>query len=284
MFENFSRADRECNGVNIHYVTGGNGPPLLLLHGYPQTHAMWHQTAPSLAEKYTVIAADLRGYGASGKPVSSADHATYSKREMAKDMVDLMSQLGHDQFYVLAHDRGGRVAHRMAMDHADRVRSMMILDIAPTREMYANTDAGFAHDYWHWFFLIQAAPMPEAMIGADPDAFWLAKCPDKVFSDDALTAYLEAFRDPACIAASCEDYRAAATIDIVHDDKDGDAKVQCPIRVLWGGKGVIEARFDCLKLWRLRAEEVSGRSLDCGHYMAEELPEEIVAEALRFFV
>jgi haloacetate dehalogenase len=283
MFETFSTFDHRCNGVNIHGVTSGKGPPLLLLHGYPQTHAMWHLTAPVLSETFTVVAADLRGYGASEKPVSSPDHATYSKREMAKDMVDLMAQFGHDEFHVLAHDRGGRVAHRMAMDHPDRVKSMMILDIAPTREMYANTTDGFARDYWHWFYLIQDAPMPEAMIGADPDAYWLAKCPDNVFAEDALSAYLAAFRDPACISASCEDYRAAATIDIQHDNDDGEAKVRCPMHVLWGAKGVIEARFDCLNLWWSRAERVTGHALECGHYMAEELPDQIIAEALKFF-
>lgn len=283
MFDEFESFDLTCNGVNIHGVKGGNGPPLLLLHGYPQTHAMWHATAPELAQHYTVIAADLRGYGASGKPVSRPDHATYSKREMAQDMVELMGNLGYQTFDVLAHDRGARVAHRMAMDHADNVNSLMILDIAPTREMYANTTDGFARDYWHWFFLIQDAPMPEVMIGADPDAFWLAKCPDKVFADAALAAYLQAFRDPACIAASCEDYRAAATIDIRHDDDDGDAVIECPLHVLWGAKGVIEARFECLALWQTRARNVSGNSLDCGHYMAEELPDEVVNEALKFF-
>lgn len=283
MFDGFSTFDHLCNGVNIHGVVGGGGPPLLLLHGYPQTHAMWHKTAPDLAQHFTVIAADLRGYGASDKPVSAPDHATYSKREMARDMVELMEHLGHTQFRILAHDRGGRVAHRMAMDHAARVQEMMILDIAPTREMYANTTDGFARDYWHWFYLIQDAPLPERMIGADSDAYWLAKCSDDVFADEALAAYLAAFRDPACIAASCEDYRAAATIDIRHDDEDGDAKVECPMHVLWGEKGVIEARFDCLALWRQRAKIVSGRSLECGHYMAEELPDEIVAEALDFF-
>lgn len=284
MFSGFSSFDIVCNGVTIHGVAGGNGPPLLLLHGYPQTHVMWHKTAPELAKYFTVIAADLRGYGASGKPVSSSDHATYSKREMAKDMVALMAALGHDKFQVLAHDRGARVAHRMAMDHADCVTALMVLDIAPTREMYANTSDGFARDYWHWFFLIQDAPMPESMIGADPDAYWMAKCPDQVFDPDALEAYLSAFRDPACIAASCEDYRAAATIDIRHDDADGQAKIGCPLHVLWGAKGVIEARFDCLALWKLRAKEVTGQTLDCGHYMAEELPDEIIAEALAFFM
>ena len=283
MFEGFSTFDRQCNGVNIHGVIGGEGPPLLLLHGYPQTHAMWHLTAPELARHFTVIAADLRGYGASGKPASTPDHSTYSKREMAKDMVVLMDQLGHNRFKVLSHDRGARVAHRMAMDHGDRVERVMILDIAPTREMYANTSFGFACDYWHWFYLIQPAPMPENMIGADPDAYWFAKCPEGVFADEALAAYLKAFRDPACIAASCEDYRAAATIDIAHDDADNGSKVTCPMHVLWGAKGVIESRFDCLALWRQRAEQVTGHTLDCGHYMAEELPEQIIAEAIEFF-
>ena len=263
-------------------------PPLLLLHGYPQTSAMWHLTAPDLAQTFDVICPDLRGYGRSDKPTSDPHHATYSKRQMAADMVQLMRQLGHDRFYVGAHDRGGRVAHRMGMDHPNAVIAMTILDIAPTREMYANTDADFARAYWHWFFLIQPAPLPENMIGHHPDDYWRLKCcdvpgSDAPFAADALAEYLAAFRDPQAIHASCEDYRAAYSIDIAHDDADDAAKLSMPIQVLWGQKGVIERCFDCLALWQQRAANVTGHHLPSGHYMAEEIPEQITTAMRDFF-
>ena len=287
MFENFQAFTSSVNGVDIRGVTGGHGPPLLLLHGYPQTHVMWHKVAPALAEHFTVVAADLCGYGGSSKPESAPDHSTYSKRAMASDMVALMAAMGFPEFAILAHDRGARVAHRLALDSPDAVGRMVLLDIAPTREMYANADQAFARAYWHWFFLIQRAPMPERMIGADPRAYWLQKCGGGSaglgpFTPDALAAYLEAFDDPKAIAASCEDYRAAATIDLRHDDEDEGRKVMCPIRVLWGGKGVIEAHFDCLGLWRERAETVDGEALMGGHYLAEELPDEVLSHTLEF--
>lgn len=288
MFEGFSQQLVRTNGVDINCVHGGDGPPLLLLHGYPQTHAMWHAVAPQLARHFTVVAADLRGYGASDKPPTSDDHFPYSKRAMAADMAGLMQQLGHTRYGVLAHDRGARVAHRLALDHADQVASMLLLDIAPTKEMYANTTDGFARAYWHWFFLIQPAPMPERMIGADPRAFWLEKCGSgsaglSVFTDAARDAYLDAFCTPEAIAASCEDYRAGATIDIAHDDEDQGRLIDCPLRVLWGAQGAIEAHFDCLDLWRQRARQVEGESLPGGHYLAEELPEHIITQSLDFF-
>lgn len=263
-------------------------PPLLLLHGYPQTSAMWHATAPDLSHDYDVICPDLRGYGRSDKPASDPMHATYSKRTMARDMVNLMQGLGYDRFYVGAHDRGGRVAHRMGMDHADAVIAMMILDIAPTREMYANTDADFARAYWHWFFLIQPAPLPENMIGRDPDEYWRLKCCDVPGSDAPFAAaplaeYLAAFRDVDAIHASCEDYRAAYSIDIAHDDADAGAKLAMPIHVLWGANGVIERCFDALDLWRKRADVVTGQALPSGHYMAEEIPDQITTQMRAFF-
>lgn len=288
MFEQYRTFTVSVDDVDIFGVRGGNGPPLLLLHGYPQTHVMWHKIAPDLAEHFTVVATDLRGYGQSSKPAPRPDHSNYSKRTMAADMVGVMNHLGFDRFAVLAHDRGARVAHRMAMDVPDAVTRMMLLDIAPTREMYANADQSFARAYWHWFFLIQPAPLPERMIGADPRAYWLDKCRAgsaglTPFVPAALEAYLAAFDDPQAIAASCEDYRAAATIDLKHDDEDAGRKVSCPVRVLWGDRGVIEAHFDCLALWRERADHVDGHALPGGHYLAEELPDEVLLHALEFF-
>ncbi|MBT3497778.1 MAG: alpha/beta hydrolase [Gemmatimonadales bacterium] len=287
MFEHYRPFALMANGVEIQGVIGGEGPPLLLLHGYPQTHVMWHKVAGDLAEHFTVVAADLRGYGRSSKPDPAPDHSTYSKRAMARDMVDLMHGLGFDRFAILAHDRGARVAHRLALDSPESVVRMVLLDIAPTREMYAHADASFARAYWHWFFLIRPSPLPERMIGADPRAYWVEKCGAgsaglNPFTPDALAAYLDAFDDPRAIAASCEDYRAAVTIDILHDDQDGGKKVACPIRVLWGEKGVIEAHFDCLALWRERAEQVDGEALPGGHYLAEELPDQVVGHTLEF--
>lgn len=286
MFPDFQTFDIATNETTIHGVTGGNGPPLLLLHGYPQTHVMWHKVAPELAAHYTLVIPDLRGYGASGKPPTDADHTPYSKREMARDMAGVMLHLGHSRFGVLAHDRGARVAHRLAVDHAERVTAMILLDIAPTREMYANTTAAFATVYWHWFWLIQDAPFPETQIAADP-LFYLNKKlrswgnKPKPFSDDAFAAYAQAIQDPETIHAMCEDYRAAATIDIKHDDEGG--MITCPLHVLWGADGAIEAHFDCLALWKQRATDVTGHNLPGGHYLAEELPEMVAQEALQFF-
>ena len=288
MFNEFRRFDHDAGDAVIHGVAGGSGPPLLLLHGYPQTHAIWHTVAPRLAERFTVVAADLRGYGRSSKPASAPDHAPYSKRAMARDMVTVMAGLGHRRFLVAGHDRGGRVAHRMALDWPDRVLRLAVLDIAPTREMYAGTTDGFARAYWHWFFLIQPAPFPETLIAADPDAYWRKKCGSGSaglgpFTAPALDAYLSAFRDPAMIHATCEDYRAAATIDLAHDDADGSRTVACPLLALWGKHGAIDTHFDCLALWRLRADDVQGEALPGGHYLAEELPDLIVDRLTRFF-
>ena len=287
MFEGFETFNIDCDGVTIHGVVGGEGPPLLLLHGYPQTHVMWHKLAPRLSQSNTVVAADLRGYGQSGKPASTPDHSSYSKRAMATDMVALMSQMGHQRFAICGHDRGGRVAHRLAMDWPDRVEKMILLDIAPTREMYKNTDQEFARSYWWWFYLIQDAPLPENMIGADPRGYWLASCGNnsaglEPFSDEAMAHYLKYFDDPSAIRASCEDYRAAASIDIAHDNEDGGRKVDCPILVIWGEDGVIERCFDALSLWRQRASEVTGFAMPGGHYLAEENPEALYAHIQSF--
>lgn len=287
MFANFKCFALPGEGATIRGVVGGSGPPLLLLHGYPQTHVMWHKVAPLFAQHYTVVAADLRGYGASDKPASDDLHTPYSKRAVAADMVRVMERLGHKRFFVGAHDRGARVAHRLAIDWPECVVKQAFLDIAPTREMYRDTDAKFAQAYWHWFFLIQASPFPENLINADSDAYLTKKCGSgsaglSPFTKEALAHYLNAFRDPATVHASCEDYRAAASIDIEHDDADGDYKIQQPLLCLWGKSGVIEACFDPLALWRERAEDVRGYPLPGGHYLAEELPQQVY-EALHTF-
>lgn len=295
MFEGFREDYIDGDGARIFIRRAGSkaAPPLLLLHGYPQTSAMWEKVAPALANKFQVICADLRGYGRSDKPPSDADHYAYSKRAMANDLVTVMTALGHQRFMVGAHDRGARVAHRMGLDHAHRISAMALLDIAPTREMYALASDAFAAAYWHWFFLIQPAPLPETLIGADPEAFWRLKCfaqagleddeANRIFSKAALAEYLAAFNDPVAIHASCEDYRAAHTIDLVHDDEDGGKKLELPLLVLWGRHGVIEKCFDALSLWRARAVQVEGSALEAGHYLAEEIPDEIIERFEQFF-
>ena len=275
-------------GTSIRVRTGGSGPPLLLLHGYPQTHAMWHRVAALLRDRFTLVCPDLRGYGDSGKPPTDASHGPYSKRAMAADMAAVMTALGHERFRVAGHDRGGRVAHRLALDHEGRVEAVAVLDIAPTREMYRGTREAFARAYWHWFFLIQPAPLPERMIGADPRAYWLTKCGSgraglSPFSEAALAEYLRCFDDPATSHATCEDYRAAASIDLVHDDEDGARRLAQPLLALWGEHGVVHRCFDPLALWRQRAADVSGRPVPAGHYLAEEVPDEVARHLAAFF-
>lgn len=287
MFPGFDTREIETSGARIRVRSGGDGPPLLLLHGYPQTSAMWRHVAPVLARDFTVVCPDLRGYGASSKPPPGAGFVNYSKREMARDQVEVMAALGHRRFGVAGHDRGGRVAHRMAADWPGRVERLCVLDIAPTREMYRDATDAFARAYWHWFFLILPPPRPERMIAADPDAFWRDKCGDGpggtgIF-DGALEEYLAAFRDPETIRASCDDYRAAVSVDIAHDDADGENRLAMPLLCLWGAEGVIERCFDPLVLWRERAADVRGRALACGHYMPEEQPAGIARELAEFF-
>ena len=288
MFEGFEKKSIQTSGAEINLVTGGTGPALLLLHGYPQTHVMWHKIASGLARDFTVVAADLRGYGDSSKPETVADHVSYSKRAMAGDMAEVMSALGHETFFVAGHDRGGRVAHRLALDHAERVKRLAVLDIAPTREMYRDTTDEFARLYWHWFFLIQPAPFPETMISGDAVAYLRKKCGSgsagmTPFTDKAWAEYERCFANPETVRATCEDYRAAATIDIRHDDDDGPRRVSCPLLVIWGVNGVIERCFDPIALWRERAENVEGYALSAGHYLAEEVPED-VENALKSFL
>ena len=290
MFQGFveDRIDGEGAKIFVRRAGPEGAPPVVLLHGYPQTSAMWNGVAPILAQSFQVICPDLRGYGRSDKPPSDEAHSRYSKRAMARDIVAVMNNLGHDRFLVGAHDRGARVAHRLGLDHPEKVTAMTLLDIAPTREMYAGTNTKFATSYWHWFFLIQKHPIPEQIIGADPKNFWKLKCfnqakGDNPFSPEALAEYLTAFSDPETIHATCEDYRAAASIDIEHDDHDGTRKLSMPIQTLWAKRGVIEACFDALDLWRQRAGPVEGEALDATHYMAEEIPYDIAARMTDFF-
>lgn len=273
----------------VHAVVGGSGPPLLLLHGYPQTHAIWHKVAPRLAERFTVVAADLRGYGRSGRPATDARHAPYSKREMAKDAVALMRVLGFARFLLAGHDRGGRVAHRLAVDHPEAVGKVAVLDISPTLAMYERTDLEFARAYWHWFFLIQPAPVPEKMIGADPVFYLRRKMGDgsagmTPFDARAWAEYERHFT-PEAVHASCEDYRAAASIDLEHDraDRQAGRRIGCPLLVLWGAHGVIERCFTPIEDWGRVATDVRGRALPAGHYLPEEVPDLVAAEFESFF-
>ena len=290
MFKGFICEMIKGDGASLFVRRAGprNAPSIVLLHGYPQTSAMWHGVAPILARSYQVVCPDLRGYGQSDKPASDSLHQPYSKRAMANDIIAVMRRLGHKRFLVGAHDRGARVAHRMGLDHPNSVAAMTLLDIAPTREMYANTSTEFARNYWHWFFLTLPSPFPEKMIGADPEMFWKQKCfyqsKEKVpFVSEALTEYLDAFANPEMIHASCEDYRAAASIDIEHDNADLGKKLKMPILTLWAKHGVIETCFNGLNLWRMRAKKVEGEALDATHYMAEEIPEEVAARMSNFY-
>ena len=282
LFPGFVQRKLRTGGATINLVLGGEGPPLLLLHGYPQTHAMWHKVAPQLARDYTVVCPDLRGYGDSSKPKGLPDHSNYSKRAMALDMVEVMEALGFVAFHVVGHDRGARVAHRLARDHGRRVRTLTVLDISPTLKMYESTNMQFAKAYYHWFFLIQEAPLPEQMLKAVGPSYVLkrlgrGKAGTRVFDRRAMAEYARCF-DPH---STCEDYRAAATVDLVHDRKD-KRKITMPVLALWGRQGVIAALFDCLEDWREVASDVRGRALPCGHFIPEEKPRELLAELRRF--
>lgn len=275
--------------ITINAIVGGSGPPLLLLHGHPQTHAIWHRVAPRLAEHFTVVACDLRGYGESSKPQGAPDHANYSKRAMAADMVAVMQSLGFATFRVLAHDRGARVAHRLALDHPQAVERMALLDIAPTLAMYEQTSDAFARAYWHWFFLIQPAPLPERLIESDPAAYVRDVMGKRSaglapFDPRALAEYQRCLALPGAAHGICEDYRAAATIDLEHDrfDRDAGNRLALPLMVLWGEQGVVGRCFDPLKEWQRVAADVQGGALPCGHYIAEEAPDMLLERVLPF--
>ncbi|HCV79026.1 alpha/beta fold hydrolase [Pseudomonas oryzihabitans] len=288
LFAGFAQRRLNVDGVELNCRIGGQGPALLLLHGHPQTLVMWHKVAPRLAERFTLVAADLRGYGDSAKPEAGAE--TYSKRTLARDNVELMRLLGHERFAVLAHDRGARVAHRLALDHPEAVERLMLLDIAPTLAMYRQTDEAFARAYWHWFFLIRPAPLPERLIEADPEGYLQGVMGTRSagltpFPPEVLAEYLRCLSLPGTARGICEDYRASAGIDLAHDQADLDAgrRLELPLRVLWGAEGTVGRCFDPLAEWRQVANQVSGRALPGGHYLAEELPDLVVEEALAFF-
>jgi haloacetate dehalogenase len=267
--------------MRINVVYGGSGPPVLLLHGYPQTHAMWHRLAPLLAERFTVICTDLRGYGDSAKPRSDASHEAYSKRTMAREQLEVMRQLGHDRFAVVGHDRGARVARRLALDHPDAVSQLAVLDIVPTATMYAALDQARAISAWRYFFLVQPPDLPERLIGADAGFYLRATLAEWAGQADALApsavAEYERCFDQATIHASCEDYRAGATVDLAHDRADADRRIVCPLLLLWSSNGIV-AKYDAVSVWREQADHVHGAALDCGHFLAEERPHEVASQ------
>ncbi len=275
LLDGFERRDVDAGGVRIATWSAGDGDPVLLLHGYPQTHLMWHAVAPALADGHRVVLADLRGYGESDKPPGGDDHAGYAKRAMASDQVEAMAALGHERFAVVGHDRGARVGHRLALDHPDRVSRLAVVDIAPTHHMVTTADLALGQAYFHWFFLAQPPDLPERMIGADPQR-WLRHQlgrfhPGSVpIHPDALAAYLRAGSTPDAVAAACEDYRAALTIDLAHDEADRHRRVGCPTLALWGRHGFIADRYDPLAIWRSYADRVEGRAMASGHFVAEE--------------
>ena len=290
LFPDFRPQRVAVDGLEVNAVVGPlrDAPAILLLHGYPQTHAIWHKVAPALAARYNVVATDLRGYGDTSKPPTTPDHAPYSKRAMAAEQVAVMRRLGHERFFVVGHDRGARVAHRMAVDHPEAVRKVAVLDIAPTLAMYENTTEAFARAYWHWFFLILPAPVPEKMMGADPLFLLRAKMGAgragmKPFAPEAWAEYERCFT-PEMIHASCEDYRAAASIDLVHDraDREAGRKVRCPVLALWGEHGVVHSCFQPMDEWRRVAEDVGGRALPAGHYLPEEIPDLVIHDLETF--
>lgn len=289
MFEDYRTFDIANGDIRIHGCIGGSGPPLLLLHGHPQTHLIWHRLAAPLSRQYTVVATDLRGYGDSSKPPGEPDHTNYSKRAMAADQVAVMRELGFERFFLCGHDRGARVAHRLVMDHPEAVEKLMLLDIAPTLAMYEQTDRAFATAYFHWFFLIQPAPLPETLIEASPADYISRTMGGRhasldAFDPAAVAEYQRCLAQPGAAHALCEDYRAANGIDLEHDraDREAGRRIACPVSVLWGKHGIIERCFDPLAEWRAVAERVEGEALPCGHYIPEEAPEALLERITRF--
>jgi haloacetate dehalogenase len=279
----------KTGGAAINVAIRGKGAPLLLLHGYPETHRMWHKVAPALADEFCVVCADLRGYGDSGKPEGTADHSNYSKRAMANDMIEVMAALGHHEFLLGGHDRGARVAYRLALDHPAAVKRLALLDIVSTKAVYEQGGMALATAYFHWYFLIQPRPLPETLIGHDP-ALWLGTAFSKLsadstaFSDALIAEYLRTFGTPEGIHATCEDYRAGATVDLANDRADVAAgrKIACPTLILWGARSVVGRMFQPLETWRDLVSSPIGEAIDCGHFIPEEKPVETL-HALRGF-
>jgi haloacetate dehalogenase len=281
-FERFKLSQIEVGEVSLRVRHGGSGPPLLLLHGYPETHMMWGAVADDLAQDFTVVAPDLRGYGGSSKPPATKDHLPYAKRTMAQDAIGLMRHFGFERFDVVGHDRGGRVTYRLALDHPQAVRRLTVLDIIPTGEIWRRADARFALGYWHWAFLAQPHPRPETIIGHDPEYFiFKAHFRGQLegFGAEAYADYLAAARDPDTLRGMCEDYRAGAAIDrrLDNEDRAAGRKIACPVQALWGAKGAVAAWYDPLEVWRAWADDVTGQALDCGHFLPEEKPAETLA-------
>jgi haloacetate dehalogenase len=280
----------KTSGATINVAIRGKGAPLLLLHGYPETHRMWHKVAPALADEFFVVCADLRGYGDSSKPEGATDHSNYSKRAMANDMLEVMAALGHHEFLIGAHDRGARVAYRLALDHPAAVKRLALLDIVSTKAVYEQGGMALAAAYFHWYFLIQPRPLPETLIGHDP-ALWLGTAFRKlstdstVFNDALIAEYLRTFGTPEGIHATCEDYRAGATVDLANDRADVAAgrKIACPTLILWGARSVVGKTFQPLETWRDLVSSPMGEAIDCGHFIPEEKPDETV-HALRGFI
>lgn len=289
LFAGFQHGTTNVGDVDIAYVTAGSGPPVLLLHGYPQTKAMWAQVAPLLAEHFTVVAADLRGYGHSSKPPCAPDMSTYSFRAMARDQVSLMQALGHSSFHMVGHDRGARTAHRMSLDHPHALRSLTVMDIIPTSDVFALTDKQLAMTYWHWFFLAQPAPFPQTLINANPDLFYetcllgWGKAQLSDFNADQLADYRRSWHDPAMVHASCSDYRAAATIDSTHDADDSDVKVSCPTLVISGADGAMAQNYDMEVLWSAKCSDLATTTVPGGHFFIDQHPT-LTAEKLLSFL
>ena len=287
-FPGFRAIRVNATGITINGVMGGSGPPVLLMHGWPQTHVEWHRVAPMLAQHFTVVATDLRGYGDSTKPADGTNHDGYSKRAMARDQVEVMRQLGFERFAAVGHDRGGRVGHRMALDYPNTVTKLAVLDIVPTYKLYSTVSKDLATFYYHWFFLIQPAPLPETLLGSNAEFFlrtWAFRgSVPSVITDEAFAEYLRWFRDPTTLHAMCEDYRAAATIDLEHDKGDLESKIQCPLLTLWGGRGVMQRLYDVVATWKERAADVRGKALPGGHWLPEQLSGEVYAELKAFLL
>ncbi|SFQ36019.1 haloacetate dehalogenase [Actinomadura madurae] len=286
VFEGFDEFDISTSQTTIHGVRGGAGPPVLLLHGIPETHLMWHRIAPALAERFTVVATDLRGYGASGRPPSAPDHGPYRMRALATDQVEVMAALGFDRFAVAGHDRGARCAYRMALDHPAAVSHLAVLDVVPTGDAYARADADFSLGYWVWSFLAAPSPVPEELIAAAPQVLvdhmldaW-SQVPG-VFPDRVRDAYRATFADPDAVHAICEQYRAAATLDVADDQADrGRRRIECPTLVLWSATGPVGQWYEPLDVWKVWAADVRGGPVRGGHFLPEEAPEETLGHLL----